>query len=102
MADRLLYKIIYTERSLVNIQEIKNYLLYKFTQREVDNLYDRLNAFESIVIVFPDMYSQIAGRKQIRRAVLSKQLSVFYTISKESLIITAILDNRMDNSKWPK
>jgi plasmid stabilization system protein ParE len=96
------YKVIYTKRSLANIRTIKDYLLYKFTQREVNNLYRMLNDFEKVVASFPQLYPLIANSKNIRRAVLSKQLSVFYTYSKENLMITAILDNRMDNSKWPK
>ena len=102
MADQLQNKIIYTQRSLVNIRTIKDYLLYKFTQREVDNLYRMIRDFERIVAIFPQLYPLIINSKKIRRAVLSKQLSVFYTYSKGNLIITAILDNRMDNSKWPK
>jgi hypothetical protein len=102
MADKALYKVIYTKRSLANIRTIIGYLLYKFTQREVDNLYRMLTDFENVVVSFPQLYPLITNSKKIRRAVLSKQLSVFYTYSKENLMITAILDNRMDNAKWPK
>jgi hypothetical protein len=102
MADKILPKIIYSKRSLTNVQTIRDYLLHKFTQKEVDNLYGMLGAFESIVVVFPKLYPLIINSKNIRRAVLSKQLSVFYLYSKDTLSITAILDNRMDNSKWPK
>ena len=102
MADKTRYKIIYSKRSLANIRTIKDYLLYKFTQREVDNLYRMLSDFEKVAASFPQLYPLIINSEKIRRAVLSKQLSVFYTYSKDNLIITAVLDNRMDNSKWPK
>ena len=102
MADETPYKVIYSKRSLTNIRTIKDYLLYKFTQREVDNLYRMLSDFEKVVASFPQLYPLITDSQNIRRAVLSKQLSVFYTYSKEKLMITAILDNRMDNAKWPK
>ena len=82
MADKLQYKIIYTERSLANIRTIKDYLLYKFTQREVDNLYRMLRDFEKVVASFPQLYPLIINSKKIRRAVLSKQLSVFILIPK--------------------
>jgi plasmid stabilization system protein ParE len=102
MADKTQYKIIYSKRSLANIRTIKDYLLYKFTQREVDNLYRMLSDFENVAASFPQLYPLISNSKKIRRAVLSKQLSVFYTYSKGKLMIAAILDNRMDTSKWPK
>ncbi|MBB3057026.1 type II toxin-antitoxin system RelE/ParE family toxin [Mucilaginibacter gotjawali] len=102
MAEKVPHKIIYTQRSLANIRAIRSYLLYKFTQKEVDNLYRLINEFESVVAVFPQLYPLITGSKKVRRAVLSKQLSVFYTFSKDALRIAAILDNRMDNAKWPR
>lgn len=102
MAEEAQYKIKYTKRSLNNIRAIKEYLLYKFTQREVDNLYRKLSDFEKVVGTFPQLFPLIANNKKIHRAVLSKQLAVFYTVSKTDLIIVSILDNRMDNSKWPK
>ena len=102
MADKPLPKVIYSKRSLANVRTIRGYLLYKFTQREVDNLYNMLSAFERVIVEFPQLYPLIANSDNIRRAVLSKQLSVFYTCKKDSLFITAILDNRMNTFKWPK
>jgi plasmid stabilization system protein ParE len=102
MAERALYNIVYSERSLSNIEEIRDHLLYKFTQKEVDNLYHMLGVFESLVKTFPQLYPLITNSKNIRRAVLSKQLSVFYACSKNTISIAAVLDNRMDDNKWPK
>jgi hypothetical protein len=102
MADKILPKIIYSKRSLANIRAIRDYLLYKFTQKEVDNLYSMLGDFENVVAIFPELYPLIVNSRKMRRAVLSKQLSVFYTFSNDTLSIAAIFDNRMDNSKWPK
>jgi plasmid stabilization system protein ParE len=102
MADKLLPKIIYSKRSLANVRTIRDYLLYKFTQKEVDDLYNMLGDFERVVVPFPELYPLIANSKKMRRAVLSKQLSVFYTHLNHTISIAAIFDNRMDNAKWPK
>ena len=83
MAENSLLKVTYTKRSLANITAIKDYLLYKFTQREVNNLYRMINDFERVTVSFPDLYPLIEDSKNIRRAVLSKQLSIFYTYSKD-------------------
>lgn len=42
--------IIYSKRANSNLLEIKRYLLYKFTQREVDNLQNLLTDFEKVVV----------------------------------------------------
>lgn len=61
MADKAQYKVIYTKRSLANIRTIIGYLLYKFTQREVDKLYRMLSDFENVAVSFPELYPLIAN-----------------------------------------
>jgi len=92
--------IIYSKRANSNLLEIKRYLLYKFTQREVDNLQNLLTDFEKVVVEFPFLYPENIFNKNIRRAVLSKQLSVFYRNSKDTILIVTVIDNRMDYNKW--
>ena len=101
MADNSVYNISYSNRSLSDALIIKEYLLYKFTQKELNNFYHMLGVFESMVVKFPKLYPQSFKNKKLRRAVLSKQLSVFYSITKDTIFIVAILDNRMSSTKWP-
>ncbi len=100
MAEAIL-PIIYTDRSVADSITIKNFILVKFTQREVENFYDMLGTFEKVVAVFPELYPKSNKNKNLHRAVLSKQLSVFYKITKSEILVIAILDNRMDYNKWP-
>lgn len=93
--------VVYSARSLDNATEIKTYLLHHFTQKEVDKFYLLLQSFEKIIVVFPGLYPKSIKNIKIHRAVLSKQLSVFYTVSKNTVSIVSIIDNRMAYSKWP-
>ena len=102
MVDNSIYNIHYTNRALSDAKIIKSYLLYNFTQKEVDNFYRMLGVFEGIVSKFPELYAKSSKGRNVRRAVLSKQLAVFYTIRKDTIQIVAILDNRMDVANWPK
>jgi hypothetical protein len=72
MADNSVYNISYSNRSLSDALRIKEYLLYKFTQKELNNFYHMLGVFESIVSKFPKLYPQSSKNKRLRRAVLSK------------------------------
>lgn len=101
MPENVLFSIGYTKRSDTDALAIKKYLLYKFTQKEVEKFYDLLLIFENVVSIFPKLYPQSLKGKNIHRAVLSKQLSVFYKIKKDKIYVIAILDNRMDYTKWP-
>lgn len=93
--------VIWTEQSLTDSLEIKNYLIKYFTQREIDLFYGLLISFEKVVVFFPQLYPISKKNRQVRRAVLSKQLSVFYIHSTDYITVVAVLDNRMDYKKWP-
>jgi plasmid stabilization system protein ParE len=95
------FTIRYTKRADADAIIIKNYLLYKFTQKEVDHFYQLLGTFEKVIVAFPELYTLSINGKNMHRAVLSKQLSIFYRISKNRITINSILDNRMNPSKWP-
>ncbi|MFD2144582.1 hypothetical protein [Mucilaginibacter antarcticus] len=100
MAEKIL-PVIYSDRAISNSLIIKKFLLSKFTPKEVNAFYEMLNKFEQIVSVFPEIYPKSAIKSKARRAVLSKQLSVFYILYKEQISVVGIVDNRMGYDKWP-
>lgn len=101
MAEAQNLSIIWTNRAQADSLIIKAYLKYHFSQREIDNYYRLLETFEKIVSIFPKLYPLTNKRKRVRRAVLSKKLCVFYTLDQYKVTVLAILDNRMDDIKWP-
>lgn len=101
MAEKQYAYVEWTDRSVTDSLEIKKYLQKKFTQREIDNFYQLLAAFEKIVLKFPELYPKSNRNKKVYRAVLSKQLSVFYKLTKDYISVVAVLDNRVGYSKWP-
>jgi hypothetical protein len=101
MAEKQSLSIHWTDSSVSGSLSIKKYLLEEFSQREVDNFYKLLEAFEKIVLTFPRLYPKSIKNSKTHRAVLSKQLSVFYTVSKIQITVIAVLDTRTGYSKWP-
>ena len=94
-------QIFYSPRAHLNAADIKHYILHYFTQREVNNFLKLLSKFEKNVCVFPLLYRKSSINSQIHRAVLSKQLSVFYIVKNSEIIVIAMMDNRMSETKWP-
>ena len=92
--------IFWTDRALQNAVSVKRYLQMNFSEREIDNFFLLLNAFEVAVCAFPKLYPVSSSKRKIRRAVLSKVLSVFYRIQKDKIEVLAILDNRCDFKEW--
>ncbi len=92
--------VIYSNRALTNAVSIKKYLLHKFSEKEIDYFYSLLESFELAVTSLPKLYPTTNKKKNIRRAVLSKVLSVFYRIQNSNIEVVAILDNRCDLDEW--
>jgi hypothetical protein len=97
MAEKEDFIVQYSKQSLENAKEIVSYLLKKFSEKEVNRFYKDLNDFEKIIIIYPTLYLE-SQKKRIRRAVLSKVLSVYYSINKNKISIIAIFDNRWDET----
>ncbi len=57
-----------------------------------------LQFFEEAISAFPELYP--SSNKNIRRAVLSKQVSIFYRVHKNRIEILSVLDNRSDLKDW--
>jgi hypothetical protein len=97
MADKKKLIVEYSSQSLENAKEIVSYLQKNFSQNEVTNFYKVLADFEKIIILYPTIYSE-SKKKKFRRAVLSKVLSVYYSVKKNKISIIAIFDNRWDET----
>jgi plasmid stabilization system protein ParE len=91
------FKVEYTEQALFNAQEIVAYLKRSFSAREVKAFYNHLAEFEKIIIKYPNLFKK-SNKMNIRRAVLSKELSVFYSIELDTITILAIIDIRWDEN----
>lgn len=97
MAKKRKLVVGYSNQSLKNAKEIVAYLKKKFTDKEINNFYQTLYDFEKVIALYPTLYSE-SQKKKIRKAVLSKVLSVYYSINKGKITIIAILDNRWDET----
>lgn len=102
MPERKKLTVFWTNETFRNASSIKTYLEENFSEKEVERFYSVLSSFEEVISIFPKLYPQTNKKNKIRRAVLSKELSAFYRISKDQIEVLAILDNRQDLSKWIK
>ncbi len=89
------FTVEYSKQSLENAKEIAAYLKSRFTEKEINNFYQVLEDFEKVIISFPTLYAE-SSKMKIRKAVLSKVLTVYYSINENKISIISILDNRWD------
>lgn len=86
--------VYWTDRALQHAISIKEYLHENFSDKEIEHFYALLIAFEISVSAFPKLYPASAMKRSLRRAILSKVLSVFYRVRKNNIEVLAIFDNR--------
>ena len=90
------YELEWTKRSLQNAVAIRNYLLVKFTKKEVSKFEGLLRQFELTVSNFPTLYPESQRQKNLRRAVIHKNTTVYYIFDKDKVTLIAMKDNRQD------
>jgi plasmid stabilization system protein ParE len=93
------FSVIYSERSFSDVQLIERYLLERFSTRQVSRFHKLLLGFENVVQNYPSLFTQ-TSQSEVRRAVLSKELSVFYQLKGKQVYVLTITDNRCDLSEW--
>ncbi len=87
------YKIFWTEEALRNLEEIIDYLLSRWTQREVDNFKVKLSKQIDLISRNPKMFPISTFHPRLRKAVLSKQTSIFYEIKNNVIYLAYIFVN---------
>jgi len=93
------YEVRWSKESVVRIEETIDYLKFKWTQREIEVFLDTLINFENQVSLFPEMYPESSLLQGYRRAVILKQISVFYSFEDGIIKIHTLFDNRQNPSK---
>lgn len=87
------YKIYWTEEAIRNLEEIIDYLSSRWTQREVDKFKLKLSKQIDLISNNPKMFPKSIIQPRLRKAVLSKQTSVFYEIKENNIYLTYIFVN---------
>ncbi|WP_027066607.1 type II toxin-antitoxin system RelE/ParE family toxin [Maribacter sp. Hel_I_7] len=92
------YEVEWTKRSLQNAVAIRNYLVLKFNKKEVSKFESLLRQFELTVSNFPTLYPEPQSQKNLRRAVIHKNTTVYYVFDKDKVTVIAMKDNRQEKA----
>jgi len=91
-------EVVWTKRSLQNALSIKIYLTKKFSTKEVLKFETLLKQFELTVSNFPTLYPESQSQKNLRRAVIHKNTTVYYIFDKDKVTVIAMKDNRQEKA----
>jgi len=93
------YRIQWTERATVDLENIIDYLLYKWTKKEVRNFVRKLDKRLDLISINPRLFPKTNKRKNVRRSVLTKHTVIYYETSSDTIKIVTLFDPRQDPKK---
>jgi plasmid stabilization system protein ParE len=92
------YKIIWSDEALSNLKGIIRYLEKKWTNREIKRFAHLLDKNLALIKENPKIFPRSDTVKGFRRAVISKQVSLYYRTNNQIVHIVSVFDNRQNPS----
>jgi len=93
------YKILWTDEAINNLEGILNYLNNRWTQREIDNFKNRLSRQISLIKQNPVLFPVSQYNTRLRKAVLSRQTTIFYEVTGQIIYLVYLFSNMQDIEK---
>ena len=87
-------EVTWTKKSVSNALEIKSHLNRKFGKKDDPVWFEKLlKQFEKTVSHFPTLYPKSQKLKSLRRAVIHKNITIYYLVEKERITVISMKDN---------
>jgi len=96
------YKIIWTNRALSDLKNIVTYLEENWTKKEIQKFARLLDLQLNRLVINPFLSPESNRYENIRKSVLSKQISIYYRIHSFEIHIITLFDNRQNPIKLNK
>lgn len=92
------YSISWTDHALDELGQTIEYLRLNFSQREIDNLAERIEAVLRSLSIYPNLYPETAQKVGVRRAVVARLNTLSYRVDTEAdrIEILSFFSNRDD------
>lgn len=90
------YKIFWSDESLNNLEAILSYLETEWTEREVLIFKKKLSNQLDLIQKNPKLFPISSIQPRLRKAVLSRQTTIFYELKGFEIHIAYLFSNRMD------
>jgi plasmid stabilization system protein ParE len=90
------YKIVWSDESLKNLDDILSYLEEKWTAKEIIRFKSKLSRQIELISANPLLFPVSQFQPRLRKAVLSKQTTIFYEAKGKNIFIAYIFSNKMN------
>jgi plasmid stabilization system protein ParE len=93
------YKIIWTSRALSDLKNVIVYLEENWTSREIQKFALLLDLQLNRLKTYPNLFPESHRFKNIRKSVLTRQISIYYRVGNKEIQIVSLFDNRQNPKK---
>ncbi|MGH9948515.1 MAG: type II toxin-antitoxin system RelE/ParE family toxin [Pyrinomonadaceae bacterium] len=93
------YKLFWTDHALDQLSQTVLYLEENFTEREIQKLADRIEIVLRLVSENPRLFQESDYLKGVRRALVTKNNSLYYRVTDNRIEILSFFSNRQDPEK---
>ena len=90
------YKLFWSDESIKNLESILDYLQERWTQKEVEIFKKRLSKQLDLIVSNPRLFPKSDYNPRLRKAVLSKQTTIYYEISGTNINLAYLFNNHQD------
>lgn len=94
-----IYKIIWSERAVNNLKSVISYLEETRTEKEINNFSIKLENYIDLIQANPEFFPISKKKSRVRRVVITRQNTLYYTIDKETIKLICIFDTRQNPKK---
>jgi len=92
-------RIRWTEEASDNLENIVKYLESNWSEKELKSFFLKLEKQLELISIFPQAYPLSAIAKKVHRCVFMENLSIYYTIDNEYIVLLSIFDTRQNPVK---
>ena len=93
------YKLFWSNESLSNLDSILSYLESEWTDKELASFKQKLSKQLELIQRNPKLFPVSEVQPRLRKAVLSKQTTIFYELQEFEIHIAYLFNNRMDTKR---
>ncbi len=90
------YKLRWSDESIKNLEDILDDIKFKWTDKEVDNFKSKLSHQLDLIIQNPFLFPASTIKNGLRKAVLSKQTTIFYQVIDDIVYLAFLHINKKD------
>jgi plasmid stabilization system protein ParE len=92
-------EVVITPRAQVEIENVFEYLELKWNEKVKKKFSNKINVIVNLIAENPELFPISNVNKKIRKAVISKQSSLYYHFNSKHIIVLSVFDTRQNPTK---